>query len=235
MKAKVFFFLCLMLSVVSCGSDDDGGSVNQPMSVSALFGHWTVEQVMVNQTWNSAQSAGLDGELIFTEDGYMSAFGRGGWDEYTYKDGNVLTYQYYGDFYSSFRFTNYDGMTADVHYVKVKSGGEYDLKVRQGSQDDVLCKDPMRFLEGVWDVDGGGSVEFVYDRPGGTAIIATDGASTKYYCKRSTDFINYFYIVNPSGGVPYLIYLQDFATDTRTLYIHHNTPIGGTAFRCMKR
>lgn len=182
MKTKVFLFLCMILSLTSCGGDDVEDidpKTEQASAISSIIGCWNIEKAKFGDQWTSASSVDLSGKIVITDYGYVKF--RQSWFDYSNENDLLVCYER-GNPIITLQFLSVNGNEAEVRYTGAKTNVARDLKVRRSTSNDVLCniKD---YLSGIWDIEG--------DKVSGTATFI-------FYDEHPTTFVS-----TPEGGLLY--------------------------------
>lgn len=218
MKTKVFFLFLALTAIMSCGGDGDG---QESASDQSITGHWIINKVKVDENWVSSSSANLSGELVISDAGYLK-FRKSSWMKYERSQGALECRDKDRKSFATFRFMSFSGNEATVRYTVVESGVSRDLLLVRGSQDDILCKDPMELLGGVWSIqDEGmnGEVTFFRER----VKINVNGETIYLDCSRDVDYrFERIYMSDKEKSIFQYINLNDFNTNRNELTIYRS-------------
>ena len=142
--------------IAGCSKENEDDCVDSYYSNVAFAGVWNVSEVNIGGTWQDAKTASYkDTQIIITEDSCYQSFGKFGknYGRYRIKDGKANCIDYYGKLCLVCQFKNVNSKTATAAITN-KDGVTLDFRLTKDDGNPALYLDPLKYLNGYWDVDG---------------------------------------------------------------------------------
>lgn len=142
---KLFVLIMSMMTVISCGSDDDdnvsGNGDNNLKEQNSIIDLWQLTEVEEKGSWTSASSANLDDSYIeLCSDGSFNCYGKAfGWGRGNYKSDATTVWLYYGQTLSmTIQIQSHERTSMQVIATSADNKTVISARLRTASKSQIL-------------------------------------------------------------------------------------------------